>query len=305
MAKREQFFRLFDIINILKKNSKGATYEEIQSFVEKQHQSREDEFSDVPFSEKTFKRDRNLIFDFFGIEIKYRRSTHTYRIDESEDLDQANQVYDNLLLVNAYRKTKDQQDIMLFEKRQASGLHNLEGIIYAIKNSKILSFNYHKLWEDAPTKRVVEPYALKEFKNRWYLLASDSSSEETFIKTFGLDRISDLDISTKTFQKKKVDINSMFTNSFGIISTADQEPQKIVLSFDHYQGKYVKTLPLHHSQKTIVDSGDEFRIELALCPTYDFYQEMLSHAERLTILEPQSVKDEYVEFLKTSLKKNG
>lgn len=151
---------------------------------------------------------------------------------------------------------------------------------------------------------MVEPYAVKEFKNSWYLIAVETSNAECTAKTFGLDRISDLDINTKLFEKRRVDINTMFTNSFGIISTEGEEPRKIVLSFDHYQGKFVKTLPLHHSQKTLIENHDEFRIELTLVPTYDFYQELLAHAERLTILEPKEVKKEYTEFLKLSFNKN-
>lgn len=304
MAKREQFFRLFDIINILKKNSKGATYNQILKYVERQHQNRDDETSEVAFSEKTFKRDRDLILNFFGIEINYRRSTHTYKIEEFENLDQVNAMYDNLLLVNAYRRTKDQSEIMHFEKRQASGLHNLEGMIYAIKNSKIISFNYTKHWEGIPQHRLVEPYAIKEFRNRWYLLANDAKDDQFFIKTFGLDRISDLDIHTKKFEKEAANIEEMFINSFGIISTLNEKPKKIILSFEHDQGKFVKTLPMHHSQTILVDTPDEFRIELTLVPTYDFYQELLSHAERLKIVEPESVRKQYLKFLDVAKKKN-
>lgn len=238
------------------------------------------------------------------VETKYRRSTNTYQIDEQDDLEQATQIYDNLLLVNAYRKTKHQSDIMLFERRQASRLHNLDGLIHAIKQHKIIGFSYQKHWEDRPVKRVLEPYAVKEFKNRWYLLAADSGDESALIKTFGLDRMTDLDIKSRTFKKKDLDLQAMFGNSFGIIATAGETPQKIVLSFDHYQGKYIKSLPLHPSQKVITESPEEYRIELTLCPTYDFYQELLTHAECLTVVKPEAVKPEYAEFLKIALKKN-
>lgn len=238
------------------------------------------------------------------VETKYRRSTNTYQIDEQDDLEQATQIYDNLLLVNAYRKTKHQSDIMLFERRQDSRLHNLDGLIHAIKQHKIIGFSYQKHWEDRPVKRVLEPYAVKEFKNRWYLLAADSGDESALIKTFGLDRMTDLDIKSRTFKKKDLDLQAMFGNSFGIIATAGETPQKIVLSFDHYQGKYIKSLPLHPSQKVITESPEEYRIELTLCPTYDFYQELLTHAECLTVVKPEAVKPEYAEFLKIALKKN-
>lgn len=304
MAKREQFFRLFDIINILKKKSNGATYKEISDYVETQHQSREDETSMIAFSEKTFKRDRDLIFSFLGIEIQYKRSTHTYRIDDTDNLDQANAIYDNLLLVNAYRKTKNDSDILFFEKRQARGLHNLEGLIYAIKNNKKISLNYTKYWEGIPHRKILEPYALKEFRNRWYLIANDSDGDKFILKSYGLDRITDLDIQKQTFEKLDIDIDSLFTNSFGIVSTPDEKPDKIILSFVPWQGNYVKSLPLHASQKILVDSAEELRIELTLVPTYDFYQELLTHAERLKIIEPSKVKKEFLKFLQTAQKLN-
>lgn len=304
MAKREQFFRLFDIINILKKKPNGATYNEISDYVETQHQSREDETSMIAFSEKTFKRDRDLIFSFFGIEIQYKRSTHTYRIDDTDNLDQANAIYDNLLLVNAYRKTKNDSDILFFERRQARGLHNLEGLIYAIKNNKKISLNYTKYWEGIPHRKTLEPYAMKEFRNRWYLIANDSDGDKFILKSYGLDRITDLDIQKQTFEKLDIDIDSLFTNSFGIVSAPDEKPDKIILSFVPWQGNYVKSLPLHASQKILVDSTEELRIELTLVPTYDFYQELLTHAERLKIIEPPKVKKEFLKFLQIAQKLN-
>ncbi|MNY65031.1 hypothetical protein D3C86_2022340 [compost metagenome] len=76
-----------------------------------------------------------------------------------------------------------------------------------------------------------------------------------------------------------------------------QEPEIIVLSFDYEQGKFVKSLPIHHSQKVLIDNDSEYRIELTLAPTYDFYQELLTHAGRMKILAPDSVKKEYINYI--------
>ena len=43
------------------------------------------------------------------------------------------------------------------------------------------------------------------------------------------------------------------------------EPQKIVLSFDPFQGQYIKSLPLHKSQTVLVDNVEEFRIKITTC----------------------------------------
>lgn len=304
MAKREQMYRLMHISNFLKSKPEGATYLEVENFLQEKYYH--DGFEgEMAFSEKTFKRDRNLLLELFGIEIVFKRSTMTYRLLEDSISDSSQTIFDNLLLVNAYRQTADHANIMLFEKRQATGLYNLEGFIYAIKNSKVITLNYTKFWDGISQKKVLEPYAVKEFKNRWYLLANDTEGSDFRIKTYGFDRISDPEIKNKTFVKKETDINLMFENSFGILSTGNQTPQKIVLSFEAFQGKFIKSLPLHHSQRVLVDNGEEYRIELNLVPTYDFIQELLTHAEKLTIIEPKNLRQEYVEFLKIALSKNG
>jgi len=133
-------------------------------------------------------------------------------------------------------------------------------------------------------------------------LANEIDVKDFFLKTFGLDRISDFEVNSKTFKKQEVDIDKLFVNSFGIISTLDQIPEKIILSFDYEQGKFIKTLPLHYSQKVLIDNNSEYRIELTLVPTYDFYQELLTHTGRMKIISPEIVKDKYFEFIKSAQK---
>lgn len=303
MAKRDQMLRLMNISNFLKNRKNGATYEEISKHLEELHY-REGYESELAFSEKTFKRDRDLLSELFQIDIQFKRSTMTYQIINAEDLDSTQNIFDNLLLINAYKQTENNSKIMFFEKRQASGLGNLEGLIYAIKTSRIITFNYTKHWENVAHTKVAEPYAIKEFRNRWYLLANERDGKNFFVKTFGLDRISDLNFNS-SFQKQNVNIEEMFVNSFGIVSTLHQKPKKIVLSFDTEQGRYVKSLPIHHSQKILADNNEEFKIELTLVPTYDFYQELLTHAERLRIVSPVSVREKYLDFLKIAQEMNS
>ena len=299
MAKKDQMLRLMNIVDYIKSRPQGASYEDVLRFLEeKNFQNSENELS---FSEKTFQRDRKLLADLFQIHITFKRSTMTYQIDDEDDLDLARGIFESLTLVNAYKQTIDTKDIMQFERRQATGIENLEGFVHAIKNRKVVSFTYTKHWEGIPYKKVVQPYALKEFRNRWYLLAYEDNSKEFFLKTLGLDRITDFEIHSKTFTRKEVNINAMFENSFGIISTLGQKPEKLTLSFEPWQGMFVKSLPIHHSQKILTDTKDELKIELTLVPTYDFYQELLTHAERLYSIEPQSVREAYLSFLKTGI----
>lgn len=301
MAKREQMLRLMYISNFLKSKGKtGATYEDI-----KKHLENKDYDTDLAFSEKTFKRDRNLLFEIFEIETQFKRSTMTYQIINDENIGTSQGIFENLMLINAYKQTENQSNVMLFEKRLASGFHNLKGIIYAIKNCKTITFHYNKYWETMPMKKVLQPYALKEFRNRWYLLGNEDDGKEFSIKIYGLDRITHFKKPKKTFTKKEIDIEALFVNSFGIVSTLDKIPETIILSFNQRQSGFVKSLPIHHSQKIMIDNADEFRIELTLVPTYDFYQELLTHAERLKIIEPEEVKNHYLNLLINAQKMNN
>ena len=288
MAKNEQMLRLLFIEEFLRRRKdRGATYPEIADYLETQFAEKGLE---LKFTERTFQRDKLAIADVFGIQISYSRKKNAHFIEEEElELSQES-VFDQLLLVEAYRETKGKADVMFFEPRRARGLEHLNGLIHAITQKKVLSFTYQKFWENEKSSKVVMPYALKEFKNRWYLLAADYQAKNPsfFLKTYGLDRISDLNISNTSFKRENIDIEKAYKNSFGIISTLGKETQEILLKFDREQANYVKALPLHHSQTVIAENEAETIFRVSLVPTYDFQREILSYGKRVQVLAPES-----------------
>lgn len=169
------------------------------------------------------------------------------------------------------------------------------GLIHAIKNKLEIHFSYHKFWEDQPTDRTVAPLALKEFKNRWYLIARDlkPGTSSHSVKTFGLDRIKALDITGNKFKDiGYFNLDEAYKYCFGIISPNDEEPQEVILSFDPIQGKYIKSMPLHESQQILVDNNNELQIKLLLYVTYDFEMELLSYGKYVKVLKPDSLVEE-------------
>lgn len=303
MATKEQMLRLKFIEEFLRRRKdKGASYDEISDFLERKYEEKGILDEKLKFTKRTFLRDKETISEVFGIEILYRRSSNTYAIDSDEIDENHENVFDNLLLVEAYREVKGKKNVMLFEQRKSRGLHWLNGLVHAITHQKIITLNYTKFWEGVSHKKTLEPYALKEFRNRWYLLANEKDGKDFFLKTFGLDRISDLEISNSSFKPEKIDIEKYFINSFGIIYGDNEQPEEIVLSFDAEQGQYVKTLPIHHSQKVIIDNENEFRIQLTLFPTYDFEREILSHGERVKIISPKSFREHLHHEVKNMVK---
>ena len=293
MAKNEQMLRLKYIEDLLRRKKEvGASFREIEQYLTEKFEEK-DMPEQLKFTERTFQRDKNAILEVFGIEISYSRKRNCYYIKEEElEISEAS-IYDHLLLVEAYRETKDRADIMLFEPRKSRGLDLLHGLIHAIVHRKVVSFTYQKFWTDEKFSRAVEPYALKEFEHRWYLLAKEHKPKDGqfFIKTFGLDRISDLEIKNPTFNKEKYDPNEEFRDSYGIIAPNGNKPEEIVLKFDRQQGNYIKALPLHHSQKITSETADEITFKLNLVPTYDFERELLSYGSRVTVVKPKKLKE--------------
>lgn len=317
MAKLEQIQRLLYIAELLKSKPNGITYEETKNFLEEKF---EEKAFELKFSEKTFKRDRNLIAEILGLESKYQKTLGTFALNNEELNLESESTLDDILLIDAYRKSKKNSKIVLFEKREPKGLYHFSELINAIKSHRVVSFTYQKYDENQPEKRVVIPYALKESQNRWYLLATDFSPEnkkslehflstdekEEFqkpkIKSFGFDRISNVEVH-RTRQLRFLNIlEESFKNSFGVSSTLDEIPQEIVLSFTPHQGKYIKSLPLHHSQEILTDDEKELRIKVTLSPTFDFNQEILSHGSNVTVISPESFRNEIKREIKLMIK---
>ena len=246
-----------------------------------------DDSLNMGFSLRTFQRDVKEIRQLFGLNIEYSKSGKGYFIGDGG---YGNMGFQRMLeafdLFNSLNLSHDLQPYILPEKRRPQGTEHLHGLLHAIKNRLTIKFEYQKFWDEQLSHRTVNPLLLKEFKNRWYLLAYDGAK----VKTFGLDRISNLEITPAPFvAPTPFNAEERFKYSFGIITPDDRQPEEIILSFDPIQGKYLKSLPLHESQEILVDDDDELRIRLFLRVTHDLLMELLSYGPDMKVLYPMSL----------------
>ena len=251
-----------------------------------------DETLSIGFSLRTLQRDIKEIREIFGVDIEYSKSQKGYFISqgnmENMNFQRMMEAFD---LFNSLNLARDLNPFILLEKRKPQGTENLYGLLHAIKNRLKVKFTYQKYGEYEPSNRTTDPYALKEFKNRWYLITKDNRDGK--VKTFPLDRLTDLEITTRTFNiPKDYNAEERFRYSFGIICPDDQEPQEIILSFDPFQGKYIKSLPLHETQQVLVDNEDELQIRLKLWITTDLVMELLSYGAEMKVLKPKRLINE-------------
>ena len=293
MSKRGYISRYLLILKKLKVNP-YSSYEELQVYIDNQfsYLQMQDDNLHIGFSKRTLQRDIKEIRNVFGIDIEYSKSQKGYFISQNE---KENMNFQRMMeafdIFNSLNLAQDLTPFIHLERRRPQGTENLYGLHHAIKNRFQIKFTYQKFWEEEISERMVEPYALKEFKNRWYILAKDSKDNK--IKSFALDRLTNLEITRQTYQNPdNYNIEQHFRYCFGIISPNDEEPQDIILSFDPFQGKYIKTLPLHHTQKVLVDNEEEMQIKLKLCLTHDLLMELLSFSDNMKVIEPKSLAEE-------------
>ncbi len=288
MSKRGYISRYLLILKKLKVKP-YSTYEELQAYIENQfdYLQMQDDTLNIGFSKRTLQRDIKEIRNVFGIEIEYSKSHKGYFINQNEN---ENMNFQRMLeafdMFNSLNLAQDLTPFIHLEKRRPQGTENLYGLLHAIKNRLQIKFTYQKFWEDQFSERIVESYALKEFKNRWYLMAKDMKDNN--IKSFALDRLTNLEITKASYQyPDNYSIEQSYRYCFGIISPNGEEPHEIILSFDPFQGKYIKTLPLHETQQILVDNEKELIIKLKLCLTHDLIMELLSFGDNMKVIEPE------------------
>jgi len=296
MSKQEAISRYNLIIRKLRR--KPASFKEIGEYLALESELQEYNFN---VSRRTFQRDLDDIRAIYNIDIQYDFTRKVYYLDLDQQPDINERIVEAFEIFNALNINDRLSNYIHFEKRRPQGTDNLLGILQAIKNKLQIEFTYHKYWEVNTTHRMAEPYAIKEFKQRWYVLANDTTNNQ--IKSFAFDRLTELVVTKRHFQfPKEFDVKKIFQYSFGIISPNGKSPEKVVLSFKPSQNMYIKSLPLHDTQKIIIDSDKELRIQLTLFITYDFIMEILSHGDNVRVIEPQNLIDQIKATLKNTLK---
>lgn len=292
MSKRGYISRYLIILKKLK-SKPYSTYEELQAYMDHQFEflNDKDDTLNIGSSKRTFLRDIKEIRNLFGVYIEYSRTNKGYYISNNEGGNMNfNRMLESFDIINSLELAHDFKSSIHLENRRPLGTENLYGLLHAIKNRLTIKFDYQKFWDEEWSHRVVEPYALKEYRNRWYVIGKDDRDNK--IKSFGLDRLSNLDITRDNYQfPRNYNVEESYRYCFGVITPNDEKLDDIILCFTPFQGKYVKTLPLHHTQEVLEDNDHETRVKLKLYVTHDFIMELLSFGDQVIVIEPQSLAE--------------
>ncbi|MCI9606770.1 MAG: WYL domain-containing protein [Muribaculaceae bacterium] len=262
--------------------------------------SRNKDISDYkPLHRATFNRWREAIWEQFHIKIECQRvGGYLYYIDNPEDIDDdelKKWMLDSFAVSNLISENLELKDRIIVDQIP-SGRSHLASIINAMKENKVLDLSYKAFTYTQPYHFHVEPYCVKLFENRWYMLGHNISQDK--IRLYALDRICRAEMTHTRF-KLPTDFNAadFFSNYFGIVVGFDIEPERIVIRSNSEHKHYLTSLPLHHSQTLLRDTDDYADFELFVAPTYDFVMKLLQSGPMIEVLEPSRLRRTMKEWI--------
>lgn len=258
---------------------------------------------DLAPSERTLQRDIEELKSEFEIELVYDKKYRGYLIEKTTRTDTVIQFIKNMSLqanLLDFSKTSQESNVVIFkEEYHLKGVEWIPVLLDAIQHHLYIELTYLKFYETKPKKYNFQPYGLKEFLGRWYLVGLDKG--KTTIIKFGVDRIVDINITDKKFKRDKdVDLTTYFSRMIGVIDEGGVR-ETVVLSFTPFQANYIRTLPLHWSQKEILTNEKEIQFEYFLLPNHELMQKILSYGAEVKIIKPLSVQKEHKDCLKNAL----
>ena len=241
--------------------------------------------------ERTFHRYKDAVMELFDIEIKFDRHQHGYMIADGDGIDNMGMrkwLIQTFSVNNILHESQELKNRILLEN-VPSGQQHLTTIVDAMRESVALSMTYHSFHREEPSTFEVEPYCVKLFEQRWYMLGMSDK-----LRIHALDRIKALEPTEHKFKMpKKFNAEEFFKDYYGIIINDDEfDVCPVALKVDSWQSNYLRTLPLHHTQ-TEVERNDEYSIfEYRLCPSFDFRQKLLSMGAAVEVLAPKALREE-------------
>ena len=284
------------IINTLR-NQKSMTFEQLN------RKWQDSEVADGnPLQRSSFNRHRDAILDMFGIIIDCDQKTYKYFIANPEVINSDSierWMLSTLTVGTVLSDTTSIRGRIILESAPA-GEEFLEPIIRAMKKNHRLRMGYQKFKAEGYVKTIC-PYVLKRFDQRWYLLALN---DENQMRIYAIDdRMNMMEMTDETFEMP-LDFSpeEYFAEYFGVF-TADIPLTHVVVRAYNFTPNYLRSLPLHHSQRELESDEHHADFSFDICPTDDFLHELLRHADGIEVLEPVDLRQKMKQMIANILKR--
>ena len=179
----------------------------------------------------------------------------------------------------------------------------------AIQAKSVVNIEYIKFNDSQKRKVIISPYLLKEYNRRWYIIGAAYDTGR--ILNFALDRILAIKVLTgHKYTPVPDDLNERYEDIIGITYNEESPLYEIIFWASDASAPYIRTKPLHGSQKelkggkekalqeqySLPEAGALFSIECRR--NYELIRELTSFTD-IKIISPESI----INVIKTRIKK--
>ena len=258
-----------------------------------------------PIPLRTFHEHRKGIKEMFGVEIVCDRSHgNVYYVKNPEVLEKqkvAKWLLHKYSIPQGFATFNSMKDRVLLEEIPL-GTTFLNPIIEAMQKNVELQIDYQRYESEQEGENLQEfhaqPYALKVFNRRWYLLGYIKEKHD--LRTIALDRILDLKILSTSFElPEDFDARKYFANVVGIFVNKDLPVTKVMIRAYGTQAEYLRSTPLHKSQSEGRSKYREFaEFTYRLCITPELVSQLLAMGDKVEVLEPEELRGKMKERIK-------
>ena len=252
-----------------------------------------------PIPLRTFHEQRKGIKEMFGVEIVCDRSHgNVYYVKNPEVLDKqkvAKWLLHKYSIPQGFATFNSMKDRILLEEIPL-GTSFLDDIIEAMQKNMELQIDYQRYEGEQGEEHLqtfhIQPYALKVFNRRWYLLGF--IKEKDGLRTIALDRILALKVLAKSFTLPEgFDARKYFANVVGIYANPDLPVVNVKIRAYGVQAEYLRSTPLHKSQSEGCSKYRGFaEFTYRLCVTPELVSQLLAMGDKVEVLEPEELGEE-------------
>ena len=268
----------------------------------------------MDFARSTFNRHKDAIQDIFGIYIECdRKNGYKYYIGNEHVLHEdsvQNWIISTMSVNDIILESKALNERILLQQIPCNDY--LQMVMKAMKKKVRVAVKYRRYESDNITSVDFEPYCLKLFNQRWYVLAhfhrnaTSEKEERDYYGVYSFDRIQEMALTDVKFEvRDDFDAQEYFSECFGVVVGDGTPAERIILRAYGKQRYYLYDLPLHHSQKQIGQGENYYDFEFYVRPTYDFCGHILSLGNQLKVIYPQTLADRISLMAMDTLKMYG
>ena len=183
--------------------------------------------------------------------------------------------------------------VIFFDKNdKLKGLEFIEPLHSAILAKRPLKINYQSFRARFPTALIFHPYALKEFNNRWFVYGN--KPKDTYVVNLALDRIVSLEEApgVEFIENSEFNPETWFDDLVGVTKFPTDKCEKVRFRASPLEAPYIKTKPIHNSQKVIELNRDGSAIfEIDVIVNRELVRLLFGYAEGLKVLSPRKLQN--------------